>query len=71
MTSFRVFVLVSFLAAIVMGSYFYVNHLNTSTQSITGASSTPSQTESANKAVENINQKTQKNLQDVQSQYGR
>jgi uncharacterized protein (UPF0333 family) len=63
MAMLKIFSLLSVLAAIIVGAYLYVSHVNTSTQS---GGSPSSATESAGNAVDNFNGQSQKNLQKAQ-----
>jgi uncharacterized protein (UPF0333 family) len=64
---FKLFSILSVLAAIMIAAYLYVSHINGTTQPI-DTSSAPNT--SAGNAVNNFNEQSQKRLQDAQSQIG-
>jgi hypothetical protein len=69
---FRLLSLLSLLAGILLSVYLYVSHLNHATQipgNNKGASSNP--INGAASRVDNFNDQSQKQLQQVQSQIGR
>jgi uncharacterized protein (UPF0333 family) len=69
MAILKVFSLISILAAVVIGAYIYVSHINGATTPIDPTTSS-SQTNSAAGAVNNFNEQSQQRLQYTQSQYG-
>jgi hypothetical protein len=65
----KIFGLISILAAIAIGAYLYVSD---SSNTITSGSNPPTSSSaetSAGHAVDNFSDRTQQNLQQVQSQY--
>jgi uncharacterized protein (UPF0333 family) len=69
MAILKVFSLISILAAVVIGAYIYVSHINGSTTPIDPTTSS-SPSNSAAGAVNNFNEQSQQQLQNAQSQYG-